>query len=375
MTRDTEVSRGWNDPFERDREGSPPPLDPLWQPEPIMIVSPLPVEEEANSHDWKLSFPVGGAALPPVPVEMNHPRSPTWDETVNWSKSAHRSTASGSSVGEDDSLASTQLFPLPGGAPETLYRVVSYDSSTFSSGGMPGEMGVLTPPPAFFAPRRRLNSTVPDVPDAVTVSFGGGNSWSDTEDEDRLATTNGPVELDANSPRICIPRGWRDFWLRYLVTSGSHRSSTHRKAPPTRRNLLFLFLIAVYTTFGLASPHLRAALPPDALTVGPLPATTIAPVVALEISDPESRSPPRQALRGRVAASPDIKGHLSFARGPQNPRQLLYRPRRDEMNAFLHQSAVQEEEASSGAWYFNCLVLVAIAMWWSLKERSAVRRG
>jgi hypothetical protein len=179
-----------------------------------------------------------------------------------------------------------------------------------------------------------------------------------------------------------------------------------------RRNLLFLFVIAVYTTFGLASPHLQPQPPPllpqqqqplsllytkkddhtivDELVVDhPLDARMI-PNVVVEPSSitattttPENDTvdqipldqPSRLLLRGSMLPGQDrtvVRPNLSFARGGLHHHHhapFLYRKK--EMNDFLHQPAVEENhESILYSWYMNCIVLVGIVIWWSLQQKQ-----
>lgn len=209
-------------------------------------------------------------------------------------------------------------------------------------------------PAAFFVPRRRYTDLA--VPEAVTISYSDGNEWFDESDEEEL--------VNIQTSTIPALGGWKERWRLFLFPPPPSRSSLHRK-PPRRNLLLGLFLIALYTTFGLASPHLRRRnLPTE------VPAELEEPAETLTVV-----APPRPALRGTAQ-----QGHLSFARGAPPRRPLYYRRRQEEMQDFLHQSAVlRVEEAASSAWYFNCLVLLAVALFWGLRREKATvnasRRG
>jgi hypothetical protein len=392
----------------------------------------------------------------------NHPRSPTWDGTINWSKSKRTSrknsssssgSSSGSSCGSggdsDSATSASTQFLL-----SNIQRVASYDGSASSHSTLsddddadPDAMLIPEhhPPPTdplFFSPRRRINSLVytttnhahdamaNDVPRDTVMAIEGEEDadypvvgtrmdhGDVTMDHDTTAAASTSTRTTAISlRRFSIRlRNWRSVcWSSSPVPPPRSMLFQHHQLPPPpplvqqqqqqRRNLLFLFVFAVYTTFGLASPHLQPQPPPlpqqpPSLSllytendrnivelVHPLDARMI-PMVLAEPSSitattttttPENDTVDQipldqpSLLRGSMLQGQDrklVRHNLSFARGGglHHP-PFLYRKK--EMNDFLHQPAVEENhESILYSWYMNCIVLVGIVIWWSLQQKQ-----
>jgi hypothetical protein len=391
----------------------------------------------------------------------NHPRSPTWDGTINWSKSKRTSrknsssvSSSGSSCGSfsssggdsDSAISASTQFLL-----SNIQRVPSYDGSTSSHSTLsdddadPDAMLIPEhhPPPTdplFFSPRRRINSLVytttnhahdamandaprdtvmaiegeedADYPVVGTRMDHGDVTMMDHDTTAATSTSATAISLRRFSIRL---RNWRSVcWSSSPVPPRSMLFQHHHQLLPPppplvqqqqRRNLLFLFVIAVYTTFGLASPHLQPQPPPlpqqpPSLSllytendrnivelVHPLDDRMIPMVVAEPSSitatttttTPENDTVDQitldqpSLLRGSMLQGQDrklVRHNLSFARGGglHHP-PFLYRKK--EMNDFLHQPAVEENhESILYSWYMNCIVLVCIVIWWSLQQKQ-----
>lgn len=166
----------------------------------------------------------------------------------------------------------------------------------------------------------------------------------------------------------------------------------------SRRNLLVLFLVALYTTFGLTTPNIPAAslhqddllllytIVPEAAAAQFVQVTELADATTDASASESSNSLMAETavgygLRGstakdsshqqqqrKVATGLGGQSKLSFAR--KINRQMLTFHKK-EMTDFYHQKALQDE-SSNLSWYYyiNCSVLVAIALW-AWRERSS----
>jgi hypothetical protein len=209
-------------------------------------------------------------------------------------------------------------------------------------------MNSLTVP---MYPRQRSSTEIPD--ESLDASMNTNH------------TTDVRGGSDSNDPRGPF-RSSTGFSLRTQRTVTTH----------SRRNLLILFLVAVYTTFGLTTPN----IPEENDLIFPDTAAPVVDVVELQDAqfklspaDPTSRTTVDGKLRGFSATEATNRvnnggqSKLSFARG-RNRQMLTFR--RKEITDFYHQKALQDE-TSNLSWYYylNCTVLVAIALW-AWRERS-----
>ena len=383
-----------------------------------------------------------------------------WDERINWSKSkrsrrrSFRSSNSGSGSTTSGSSVSTQLLyaeseSLPLRPAAMIRRNISSTSSSSSSSLSLSEYSVedheLQLPsddehqqqiliesrnPIYFSPRRRLNSlahsinrhatadtnnalsilpvavvSIPIVTDMGASSSGHGDRT--------LATTPGGDE----SHNVYGGR-----WSLLFSYFQPQRNNVYQQ----RRNLLLLFLIATYTTFGLASPNIQMAvsnrgnviLIDDTVLAAPGESSLISGssrsikdgsfVVVMDddakrtsksateslVAVPQDANVIPSQLRGSSADSRNevdsniisrkdssvVRSRLSFARGGGSsnsntnhhfPNQLVYRRR--EVNDFYHQPALlQEETTATTSWYLNCFVLCIIAMYYVIRDHKKV---
>jgi hypothetical protein len=257
--------------------------------------------------------------------------------------------------------------------------------------------------PIFFSPRRRVNSLVYAnqnrnmTLDSITLS-------SIPIAEVSIPTLmNDPSPEDDNSYDAVSSRGiWRFF--------APHHAS--RNNPYQRRNLLLLFLIATYTTFGLASPDIQKVASTlltnskigNVVVIDDTVSTVIVHDeslndssnnvndVSLVVDYDTERTSTAMAdvtlssqLRGSISTAKTtvdqsnptrkdtsvINGHLAFARGGGNSPMLVYRRR--EMNDFYHQPALlQDDTTATTSWYLNCVVLMIIAIYYIIREHKKV---
>ena len=391
------------------------------------------IDEVGASSVCTASLPVTPQQPTPAICTTQSPRRCTtapWDERNNWSKSRrHRDVRSANSACSNSSSSfdgseSTKLLQHPSRPGAMIRRNISNSSSSLSlSDFSAGEhelqqsdhdhQDIESRNPIFFSPRRRLNSLVHNSNRNVTVDTGS-NSLSvlpvavvsiptlndistslNHEDQAGIINTQDDDKHENNIRcRWCFfppPPQWSNVFQR--------------------RNLMLLFLIATYTTFGLASPNIQKAasallsnsgngnviIIDDAVTVLgdsmdgvatiiDIPFVTdndaqrISKTTIAEITSSQLRG---SAINGEVSSmsrkdSAVVNSHLSFARGSggsssangnhlPNPPVFVYRRR--EMNDFYHQPALlQEETTVTTSWYLNCFVLLIIAIYYAVRE-------
>ncbi len=369
-----------------------------------------------------------------------------WDERINWSKSkcsrrrSFRRSNSGSGSSTSESSVSTQLLytesgPLPLRPAAMIRRNISSTSSSSSSSlslsdysaedhdlQLPSDHDqqvIENRNPIFFSPRRRLNSLVHSINRNATVDTTGialsimpvavvsipivnDMGTSSCHDDRTLATPGGDESHNVSGGRWSL--------LSYF--------QPQRNNAFQRRNLLLLFLIATYTTFGLASPNIQKAvsnrgnviLIDDAVIVQGESLIGSSHIIKdglfVVVDDDDAKralsaaeslvAVPQNAdlipsqLRGSSADSNGadsnmsrkdssvVRSRLSFARGGSSnsntnhlPSQLLYRRR--EVNDFYQQPALlQEETTATTSWYLNCFVLLIIAIYYVIRDHKKV---
>jgi len=144
----------------------------------------------------------------------------------------------------------------------------------------------------------------------------------------------------------------------------------------SRRSLFFLFLIAVYTTFGLTVHNLPVT--PELEFTGVQffepAATTVSADVLPETMEDLSKAQLRVASNTEGGVSPPtgnkhggIRNHMAFARRTTK-QKVLFRPK--EIKDFYQQQALAEHVDYS--FFINCGVLVAVALWaWRERRNSS----
>jgi hypothetical protein len=331
---------------------------------PTVVIIPVP--SEAERPPSPLSCPPAFDSSP-GPRAMSHPlrRNSAWDTSrVSWSKSSRAlgtnnkssacSSVSLSSSCSDEDL-SRESVDLEEDRQRAMLHTVAATANTSQrrTGAAALQETNVHPMNSFTAPLYPRQRSLTEIPDDILDS--SMNTNRDTE------VRGGS---DANDPRG--PFRSSGFSLRAQRTVTAH----------SRRNLLILFLVAVYTTFGLTTPN----IPEENDLIFPDTAAPAVDVVELHDSqlelsptDPTSRTTVDGKMRGFSAseatnrANNGAQSKLSFARG--RSRQMLTF-RRKEITDFYHQKALQDE-TSNLSWYYylNCTVLVAIAVW-AWRERS-----
>lgn len=364
-----------------------------------------------------------------------------WDERINWSKSKSKRRRSVRSVNSDgsgngstssDSSVSTQLLQQPSRPAAMLQRNTSSSTSSsslsLSDYSLTGDhelqesdrnqQVVESRNPIFFSPRRRLNSLVhtnnrngsidtnalSSIPVAVvSIPILADTSISSIHDDRIHISSNNCTEDDGGH------NSRRGIWCLFA-------SQSLRKHANQRRNLLLLFLIATYTTFGLASPNIQKAattllsnskignviVVDDAVTVQDESFQVSSDKIndVLFVMDDRSKRTSTSLVEssatvsdvaasqlrgsstnkdGSYIARKDssvINSHLSFARGGSNanskhPPLLVYRRR--EVNDFYHQPALlQDDTTATNSWYLNCFVLFIIAIYYVVREHRKI---
>jgi hypothetical protein len=260
-------------------------------------------------------------------------RSSVWDG-INWSKSAsmgskNRSTISCSSSSDEESRCSSVDLEEDHQSMMQAEVVATVALNQHRAAVISTQRNLFVPPHQ----RRRGGSveTVPVVPQQVE-----GNrvieTFSEEEGNDRI-TSRSPLGVRSTA----------------VLTARS------------RRSLLLLFLIAVYTTFGLTSPNLPLAEHVDFQdTVASAPVEVIKAQATAELVSDLPNSQLRAATPRKAVGI-----NLSFARR-NNRQSLTYR--RKEMSDFYQQQALRDESLYY-SWYVNCTALVAVALW-AWRERS-----
>ena len=130
---------------------------------------------------------------------------------------------------------------------------------------------------------------------------------------------------------------------------------------------MFLFLIAVYTTFGL-TVHNLPVIPELEFTGLDLPQTAVS---ADFLSDKAEALPylPVKTLDGTSEGNNDhknaIKNQVAFARGMK--QKVFFRPK--EVKDFYRQQALVEEVDYS--FFINCAVLAMVVLW-AWRERRNI---
>lgn len=396
-----------------------------------------------------------------TPIPNTTPNAP-WDERNHWSnnqqqyrrfRSVNHSVRSSNSSSTSENSSSTQ-FLQPTSSSLTLLRPtamiernISHSSSSslslsdYSGSEIPlsdhdPQVVMESPNAIFFSPRRRLNSSI------IQNSNNNNSNRTVTLDHNISLLSTLPVAVVSIPTAMDIESTNSNHDDRIHTSSssclsmedGSHHDNTNiptrcrwcffpfslqRNHPYQRRNLLLLFLIATYTTFGLASPNIQQAasiwlnnnnnhsqhgniiLIDDAVTtttmINDVPFVTDQDAKRIPTHTDESSSvtvseiTTSSQLRGSTTIgdgssttrkdSAMIQNHLSFARGGssssssttvhanQFPNQPVFIYRRREMNDFYHQPALlQEDTTVTTSWYLNCFVLLMIAMYYAVQR-------
>ena len=191
-----------------------------------------------------------------------------------------------------------------------------------------------------------------------------------------------------NSSARIGPRG---DWSTTTAATSNHNNHLPRQTrghQTSMRSLLFLFLIAVYTTFGLTVHNLPVA--PELEFAGvniiyPTTATATATISADFLTEPAEALPSAEVTTatttidgategGSSAASTtnvkkkyDIKSQIAFARRAK--QKLFFRPKEVEVKDFYQQQALVEEVDYS--FFVNCGVL-ALVVCWAWRERRGM---
>jgi len=346
-------------------------------------------------------------ALKAAPVSL--PPPPAWDSSgINWArktsssggtKSRHRSrtftdfTCSSSSCSSDD--------------------IDSSQSSVDLLEDVSKELLVPSTPPPVVATVVAL----PDLPQASRQQSNNINNNSiinpyqqrprRPEAQHAFNTNNAPpaaADRNHENGAAAAVFGYHSGGESSSAVSSGSSSSQPPPPPPrsstasrssimsarSRRSLFFLFLIAVYTTFGLTVHNLPVA--PTLEFSGLLDAPTASSSTGVAVDDVSadvlpaepkvagsgSQDPAAPRIR-RVATTHSSGGattgggnHLSFARRAAKhtaPKEYR-RQRHREFKDFYQQQALRDTQRDY-SWYINCGVLVAVALW-AWRERRTV---
>jgi hypothetical protein len=133
------------------------------------------------------------------------------------------------------------------------------------------------------------------------------------------------------------------------------QASTQRAR--SRRSLFFLFLIALYTTFGLTQPSLPVAEQLEFASS----ASPSSPLVSAELlHDDAQENYSGVNVKTLRAAASNVKTHSHVAFARRHAKALpVYRKK--EVSDFYRQRAIVETQGDY--WYLNCVVLIAVAGW------------
>lgn len=288
-------------------------------------------------------------------AEIDHKN--VWNSQINWSRSTVELSSDEESLPSSTSCSEISELGLQGldDANHQAFEIVSLNSHTL---------------PPF---RSRAYTAEADI-----------GTWRQTharQQQHQQRRQNHHADVDVTRTDRGIEHHSADFRSsRYQSSSSNERRNNKQRMTPGR-GIMFLFLIATYTTFWLPYPEFPdVERVEDMLFLNPSHPVNndITNLSNTNVSSNTIRVTNKESVSDQRHASASMNtfgtrgGGAAFARRNNNLKQF----RTEEMKLFLQQRAIRQHYQSMTwfPWHVNVTILVSVALWsvvdWARKRRS-----